>query len=246
MRLIQNIIFAIVIVVIVFLVYNYFYSNKIHLSSLKSAKKSETVKSTKLPSSKVSNNFAYSIWFYVKDWQYRLTEPKELLVRAPKSGNNNYNPKITLAAYENNININVTTYPISGSSSTDDSPSTDGSPSNHDCTIRNFPLQKWVNLIVSLNGRTLDVYIDGKLVRTCVLPGVAKSYPDADINITPDGGFAGWTSNLQYWANPLNPQEAYNIYKAGYGGGGLGGIFDKYKVKVSYLVDNEEEGSFSI
>ena len=53
----------------------------------------------------------------------------------------------------------------------------------------NVPLQKWVNLIISLYGRTLDVYIDGKLVRTCVLPGVAQVNPDADILVTPMGGF---------------------------------------------------------
>ena len=37
-----------------------------------------------------------------------------------------------------------------------------------------------------------------------------------------------------------------NIYKKGYGGGGLGGMMDKYKVKVSYLVDNKEKSSFEI
>ena len=44
----------------------------------------------------------------------------------------------------------------------------------------------------------------------------------------------------------MNPQQAYNIYKKGYGGGGLGGMMDKYKVKVSYLVDNKEKSSFEI
>ena len=92
----------------------------------------------------------------------------------------------------------------------------------------------------------LDVYIDGKLVRTCVLPGVAKIDSNADVYITPNGGFSGWTSNLQYFANPLNPQEAYNIYKKGYGSSGLSGIFDKYKIKIAYLVDNKEEGSIEI
>ena len=51
---------------------------------------------------------------------------------------------------------------------------------------------------------------------------------------------------MQYWSNSLNPEEAYNIYKQGYGGSTLGSLFDKYKIKISYLVDNTEEGSFSI
>ena len=107
-------------------------------------------------------------------------------------------------------------------------------------------MQKWVNLIVSLNSRTMDVYLDGKLVRTCVLPGIAKINPNADIYITPNGGFSGHTSNLQYFANPLNPQQAYNIYKDGYSSLGLASILEKYKIKISYLIDNNEEGSLVI
>lgn len=44
----------------------------------------------------------------------------------------------------------------------------------HMCMINNFPLQRWVNLIVSLNNRTMDVYLNGKLVRTCILPAPAN------------------------------------------------------------------------
>ena len=250
MALIQNIILAIVVIVVVVLIYNYFRSNKTHLSGLKSAKSSVKIQSKQLPHNKGSNNFAYSIWFYVSDWQYRLTEQKEILSRSSNSTKNNYNPKITLAPYENNININISTYPVSGEAQQNDSKQDDSNlshvQSNHDCVIRNFPLQRWVNLIISLNGRTLDVYLDGKLVRTCILPGVAKPFPDSDINITPEGGFSGWTSNLQYWSNPLNPQEAYDVYKNGYGGNSIGSFFNKYKVKISYLVNNIEEGSFSV
>ena len=83
-------------------------------------------------------------------------------------------------------------------------------------------MQKWVNLIIALNGRTLDIYIDGKLTKTCVLEGIAKVDKDANILVTPNGGFCGWTSNFQYWDTPTNPQQAYNIYKSGFGGSLLG------------------------
>jgi len=42
----------------------------------------------------------------------------------------------------------------------------------HSCVVDNISIQKWVNIIVSLYNLTLDIYIDGKLVRTCILPGV--------------------------------------------------------------------------
>jgi hypothetical protein len=244
MSVIQNILFAIVIIIIVYFVYNYFSSGNVRLNGLTSGTKTTKISASKLPTNKAHNNFAYSIWFYVKDWQYRLNEPKELLERAPGHMKNSYSPRITLAPYENNIDIKIATFPSHKSS--DKTAHITDMPSSHDCSIRNFPLQTWVNLIISLNGRTLDVYMDGKLVRTCVLPGVARPFPDADIRITPDGGFSGWTSNFQYWSNPLNPQEAYNVYKKGYGGGGLGGLLNKFQIKVAYFVNNTKQGSFTI
>jgi hypothetical protein len=103
-----------------------------------------------------------------------------------------------------------------------------------------------VNLTVSLYGRTLDVYIDGKLVRTCILPGVAKSGTGGSILITPGKGFSGWTSQTKYFADATNPQEAYGIYKQGYGGSIIGNLFNKYRVRVSFLEDNQSKGSFEL
>ena len=103
-----------------------------------------------------------------------------------------------------------------------------------------------LTIIVSLNGRTLDIYLDGKLVRTCIIPGVAKPIGESDIEITPGGGFAGWTSRFKYWPKPLNPEEAYGVYKDGPGNNSFSNIFEKYKIKITYLVDNVEEGNFSI
>ena len=113
------------------------------------------------------------------------------------------------------------------------------------CSITNFPIQSWVNLILSINGRTVDVYLDGKLVRTCLLPNIPKTIPDSNLKITPNGGFSGWTSKFQYWNKALNPQQAYNVYKDGLGTG-FSNFFDKYKLKFSYLVNNVEEGSIEI
>ena len=113
-------------------------------------------------------------------------------------------------------------------------------------TIKNFPLQKWVNLIISVYGRTLDIYIDGKLLKTTVLPAPAVEGSGSGIQLTPNGGFDGFTANLRYWADASNPQQAYNIYKSGYGGGAGSNVLDKYRLKVAYLEDGEEKGSFEI
>jgi hypothetical protein len=75
---------------------------------------------------------------------------------------------------------------------------------------------------------------------------VAKVNPDTNILVTPAGGFNGWTTNFQYWSAASNPQEAYNIYKGGFGGSALGNIFNKFRIKVSFLADNQERTSFEI
>lgn len=116
----------------------------------------------------------------------------------------------------------------------------------HECMVDNIPIQKWVNVIVSLYGRTLDIYIDGKLVRTCVVPGVVKVNNNSNLQVTPSGGFSGWTTNFNYWAYASNPQEAYNIYKDGFGGSILGNLLNKYRLRFSIISDNEEKGSFEI
>jgi hypothetical protein len=114
------------------------------------------------------------------------------------------------------------------------------------CLIDNVPIQKWFNVIVSLYGLTLDVYLDGKLVRTCIMPGVPQMNNANDIRVTPSGGFSGWTANFQYWADSSNPQQAYNIYKAGFGGSVLGNAVSKYRVQVDLMQGNVKQGGFQI
>jgi hypothetical protein len=114
------------------------------------------------------------------------------------------------------------------------------------CLIENIPIQKWFNVIVSLYGLTQDVYLDGKLVRTCVMPGVPQVNNSAPIKVTGNGGFSGWTTTFQFWSDATNPQQAYNIYKAGFGGSILGNAVSKYRVQVSFLQDNKQKGSFQI
>lgn len=230
--ILKNIIFAILLIVIILLIIHFLRKANSYLSSLNRGNKLVRIQSSKIAANKNSNNYAYSIWFFVSDWQYRLSSKKTLIKRSSNGASNASNPYIYLDSHTNDIHIQIETV--------------GASHSNQDCSIRNFPLQRWVNLIVSLNGRTLDVYLDGKLVRTCILPGVAKPVGESDIEITPGGGFAGWTSRLKYWANPLNPQQAYNVYKEGPGGSNWTNIFERYKLKVTYLVDNVEEGSLSI
>jgi hypothetical protein len=227
---VRNIVIGVVLVLLIILVIRWLWADHTKLAGMNDGTKVTKISSSDLAQSN-SSNYAYSVWMYIEDWSYRYGEPKIVLGRL--DDDLNPSPAIVLGAIENNLRIETTVY----------SSTQANNASKHTCNVDNIPIQKWVNVIVSLYGRTMDVYIDGKLVRTCVLPGVAKVSNTAPLYITPNGGFSGYTSNVNYYANSLNPQEAYNIYRDGYGGSAFN---FPYKLKIEYLKDGKEQGSVTI
>lgn len=235
----KSIILAVIVILVIFLIINTLTSKSNTLSSMQDGNVEKLIPASDLSSStNNTSNFTYSVWFYIEDWTYRYGQEKVILTRMDQD--RNPSPQIALGAFQNNLNVSLQTYP-DGSNTGSSSVS-----QTHNCNIKNVPIQSWVNALISVNGRTLDVYIDGKLVRTCVMPGVAKIASNAPVIITPRGGFSGYTAKIEYWANATNPQEAWNIYRGGYGGSILGNLFNKYRIKVSFIEDNKEQSSFEL
>jgi hypothetical protein len=87
-------------------------------------------------------------------------------------------------------------------------------PTTDFCVVKNIPLQKWVNIIVSVYNQTVDVYIDGDLVSSKIL----KSFPantSSDISIVPDGGFSGQISKVTFSNSAATGESAKNMYIKG-------------------------------
>ena len=131
------------------------------------------------------------------------------------------------------------------------------SPGSQDfiCSIKNINLQKWVNLIVVLNNRTLDVYLNGKLAKTCMLPGVPRINNDTDVQITAgnnpndmdtNAGFSGYTSNIKFFPYDLTPEDAYNVYKEGFGGSVFGSLLNRYNIKFTFYKDDVETAQVNL
>jgi hypothetical protein len=84
------------------------------------------------------------------------------------------------------------------------------------CDVQDIPLQRWVMVTVVLSGRTTDVYVDGKLARSCVAKSFFKVDPNSVVPVILDrGGFDGYISNLQVAGYALNPEEIYRLYSTG-------------------------------
>lgn len=235
---VRNVIITVVAIVMIYVTYMYFFGNTGNGSKLlgmHNAKESYVITPARLPTN-TSTDYTYSTWFYIADWNYKMGEPKIIFGRT--DAKNDPSPSIFLAPSINNIHISMAVYPSHKSTS---------GQHIHTCVLENVPLQKWTNLIISLEGRAMDVYLDGKLVRTCMMPGVPKSDPASNILVTPDGGFNGYVSNLQYIGRAINPSEAYNIYKKGFGSGyGIGNLLNKYRIKIAFMENNREVNSMEV
>ena len=272
---IKGILLIIVLIVLLYVIIKYFISDVNTLSSnILSGTQMQTISASKLPvtgSGPQASNFTYSMWFYVQDWNYKYGDLKVLFGRmgsgvagtttdsssssaasacvtssSPASSSSSSStdisifgsnpcPLVTLGALTNELKVHLSVF---SPNSKETLPFT--------CQVANVPIQKWVNLLLSVYGRSLDVYIDGKLVKTCVLPGLANINSNADVYITPNGGFAGWTSKFQYYPNATDPQTAFNIYQAGYGASVLSSIFGNYQIQLAFLENGNQTSSITI
>ena len=232
----QNIIVGVVIVIVIYLLYVWLFgdSTRSHLVSMHDAKKSLIITGDNVPHGS-SADYTYSFWVYISNWNYRVGEKKVILGRGKDA--KTPSPEISLGAMLNNIEVTLGTYAQGHS----------GDAVNHTCTLENVPLQAWANVIVTLNNRSLDIYLDGKLVRTCVLPGVPKMTSGIPLVVTPNGGFEGYVSNVAYFSRAVNPREAYAIYREGPGGSNwISNVFNKYRLPFEFLKNGKVVNEFDI
>lgn len=93
----------------------------------------------------------------------------------------------------------------------------------------NFPVQKWVYVIVSVDGSIVDVYLDGKLVLSSILKNTNNQPVNSQVSNTPQinfgNGYDIYLSKFQRWTNAIDPQTAWNYY---YAGNGQSGAFSSY------------------
>jgi len=214
----------IVILLLLYVIFKALTTNYTTLGTMQKWATETKLMGTNLPNSFKANT-AISIWFYIKKW---VSGTKVIEFQNASSAIF----KVKFKANTNTIQI----FPRSGESVT-----------GEDCDIAEFPLQKWVNLIISFNGSAMDVYVDGKLVKSCVVNNGSKLSETqkiilGDSSKTEDVGFI---TNVKLKASPIAPQEAWDIYSQGFGGSPWSDLLNKYKVKLSFIVDNQEQTSIS-
>jgi hypothetical protein len=99
----------------------------------------------------------------------------------------------------------------------------DDEPANmpNSCDVLQIDMQRWIHLVVSVNGMSGDVYMDGKLVRSCILPNYVQFSKTPTVYLLDDGkgaaggSFGGYISTTQMFGTALSPDIVYQMYMAG-------------------------------
>lgn len=180
--------------------------------------------------------YTFSFWMYIKDWTVRggmtksvlqimddavpdnyllnvmiyPNEPK-LMIRVNQDTSRNASTDATTMDYTNVKNFNTL---LSGSSA----PSITTNVEMPQCDLTDIDLQRWINITIVMNGRIMDVYYDGKLNRSCVLPNLpvgSEGTSQQKLVTGQFGGFNGHLSSITFNGNALTPDRIYAIYQAG-------------------------------
>ena len=80
--------------------------------------------------------------------------------------------------------------------------------------VSNVPLNKWLHVLIRVEGTFLDVYVNGILAKRHVLPSVPKQN-NGSVYVAQNGGFNGFISNLRYYERALDPGEIMSIVNGG-------------------------------
>ena len=189
------------------------------MSSLHDATKTTTVSASSAPlSSENQGNYGAEWWMFVKDWNYGYGKEKSVVYRPDSSNSSVANPNVSLHPTDNTLRVSVSIFPSSEGGSGKSQPAPAGHSGSSDdvfvCDVPNIPLQAWFSVSMTVFERNLDVYIDGKLVKSCFLPGVPKPAV-GDIQIAKDGGFSGYMCGFTHYPRMLTPDDAIAFFTAG-------------------------------
>ena len=179
------------------------------------------IRSDVLPPIYQGGEFSVSTWIYVNNWSVNQNKNKSIL----RIGGSKFDTlRIYLGASQPQVMVRLDD--STQKMKPDDKTFTDlqtGANLNNSYTICDTPpidLQRWVNLTVVVNGMTCDVYIDGKLIRSCVLPNYFTVDTNYSVYMLDDGtgnagGFGGSISTTTMYGYALAPDAIYTSYIQG-------------------------------
>jgi len=211
------VILGVVLFVLIYVIYQYVTNVSQDISDYKNVSTTATSVGPEDLSSPNSTRYAHCIWVYVKK----------------------HDGKCPFITFTNNATVSTELYLDSQTPTLKYTSASAKTAGATDLVITdNFPIQKWVCLTLSIDNNIVDVYMDGKLVKSAKYTHASP----ADCSLT-TGGFNGYITKFKRWAEPLNPQKVYDIYMEG---NGRSGILPAYGVDVALFKDNIEQSKYTL
>lgn len=97
--------------------------------------------------------------------------------------------------------------------------------------VKNIPLQRWNHFAVVLHRDTVDVFMNGKLVKSKQFSNPIISNGDP-IHMFDNGGFNGELSKLRFYPRDLSPYEIYSDYMNGVNSFDVAATLTKIKAEI--------------
>lgn len=154
------------------------------------------------------SEFTYSTWIYIDDLEYLRGQYRHIFHKGndtiefngDRIGMNfpNNAPGLYIHPNKNALVVVMNTF------------------KNIDETVEidSIPLNKWIHVLIRLEGRSLDIYVNGNIAKRHELSDVPKqNYGDIYVNM--NGGFSGLISDLRYFNYGLSPEEIMNVSNKG-------------------------------
>ena len=108
---------------------------------------------------------------------------------------------------------------------------------------------------LAFNGKMRDylvvIYMDGKLIKTCLIEGDIEDYQGQNIVLTPNtgsetGSFDGFLAKFKKFGKAVTPREAWSTYKEGYTKGGFLGVLNTFGLKMEVTKSGKTMTGFEL
>ena len=158
------------------------------------------VSNIKLPPSGIGIKFTYSMWLYIRNipenalWNSSYRYKKNIIKRYGS-------PNIKYIPYTNTLIVEIS-YRDENNEIT-----------LYSIQVKALKLQKWNHLVVTLNGRLTSIYIDGKIIKTQLIPSIPFIYNKNMFVGDKVNDFNGFISRAIYYNTPLSYKEILKLYK---------------------------------
>lgn len=174
-------------------------------------------------------DYSISTWVYISNWGINKSKNKTFLTLSGGSAAGFNTLVMYFGQFVNKLGVRVSyeTADSTNAQATLDqnqmallnagtTPYSDSAPDFKKCDIEMVDLQRWVNITTVISGRTVDVYIDGKLSRSCVLDGMFKvDGSNTRLSLGGPNGFGGFIGSTRCANFAYAPDQVYRIYQGG-------------------------------